>query len=642
MPESKEILELLRSDEPEVLREAAFKAGETKDQDAIPLLVGLLQSGNLGVQEAADTALRDIGGKETVQNMVPLLESEDAPVRNLAMDILRQVGNQDFSTLINLLHNADPDLRIFASDILGSTDNVLAVAPLCESLLKDPEVNVRYQAAVSLGNLAMPEAAKCLDKSLDDDEWVLFAVIEALSKIGADSSVAAMVKRLDTCSDLVASMIVEALGEIGNIKAVTMLLRRLEKSPTALRNKIVQAIVKILGGKSLTLLSEGERENFRQYLRVALKDEDKAIQDDVIRGLAYVGGDDASNDVVRLAATMDVDRESERIEAAIDSLACIGLTKSLVSHAMQNQSSERAQVAVAVLSRIPSPEVTNILIDAFRDKNRDLQREIVQALVKTAGEEAAPFFMDVLKTHEDGTVIKNSLYFLGQKVQYVPAEELLFSFLDHPWNDVKEVALEACIELGSEGMPERFLELVSSDDPLHRLMGVYAVGKLNLAHQKEVLKNALEDEVPDIRKVALESMAQICGFGDDCLEMIVRRLYDENSDVRLTVVELLGQSDEPKTIPYLLQALDDDDDWVRIRAMEALASRQERQATPKLIQLLDSDNKLIVLKVIESLGEIGGQAAFRALLEVSGGDEPELMAAAEEAVQKIQSQGEDE
>ncbi len=641
MPESNDILELLRSNEPEVLREAAFKAGETKNRDAIPLLVGLLQSGNLGVQEAADNALRDLGGKETVRNMVPLLDSDDAPVRNLAMDILRAVGNQDFTTLVELLHNDDPDLRIFASDILGSTDNVMAVAPLCDSLLKDPEVNVRYQAAVSLGNLAMPEAAKCLDKSLDDDEWVLFAVIEALSKIGADSSVAAMIKRLDTCSDLVASMIVEALGEIGNIKAVTMLLRRLEKSPTALRNKIVQAIVKILGGKSLTLLSEGERENFRQYLIVALKDEDKAIQDDVIRGLAYVGGEEASNDVVHLAAKMDVEREAERIQAAIVALARIGLTKTLVTNAIQNKSPERAWIAIEVLARIPSLEVTQILIDAFKDKGRDLQREIVQALVASSGEEAAPFFMDTLKTHEDGTVIKSALYFLGQKMRYAPAEELLFSFLDHPWNDVKEAALEACIGLDSKNMPQKFVELVSSDDPLHRLMGVYALGKLNLKDHVDLLKQALEDEVPDIRKVALEAMAEICGFSQDCLEMVVRRLYDENSEVRLAVVELLGKSGEPETIPYLLQALDDDDDWVRIRAMEALASSRERQATPKLVSLLVSDNKLIVLKVIESLGEIGGQAAFRALLEVSGGDDPELMVAAEEAVQKIQSQGED-
>jgi HEAT repeat protein len=641
MSESKDILELLQSDEPEVLREAAFRAGETGNREAISALVGLLKSGNLGVQEAADNALRILGGKETVRNMVPLLESDDAPVRNLAMDILREVGNQDFVTLTELLHNADPDLRIFASDILGSTSNLMAVGPLCESLLKDPEVNVRYQAAVSLGNLSMPEAAECLDKSLDDDEWVLFAVIEALSKIGADSSVAAMVKRLDTCSDLVASMIVEALGEIGNIKAVTMLLRRLEKSPTALRNKIVQAIVKILGGKSLTLLSEGERENFRQYLLVALKDEDTAIQDDVIRGLAYVGGDEASNDVARLASQMNVEREPERIEAAIDTLAKIGLTKSLVTNAIQNESPERARIAIEVLARIPSEEVTGILIEAFSGKGRDLQREIVQALIASAGDEAASFFMEQLDSHEDGTVIKGALHFLGQKIRYAPAEEILFSFLDHPWNDVKEAALEACIGLGTESMPRRFVELVSDEDPMHRLMGVYALGKLNLREHVDLLKQSLEDEVPDIRKVALESLAEICGFSNECLEMVVRRLYDENSEVRLSVVELLGRSGETRTVPYMLQALNDDDDWVRIRAMEALASSKAREATPKLVEMLESNNKLIVFKVIESLGEIGGQAAFRALLEVSGGEDPELMEAAEEAVQKIQLLGEE-
>ncbi len=58
----------------------------------------------------------------------------------------------------------------------------MAVEPLCDALLKDPEVNVRYQAAVSLGDLANPAAARCLNKAMQDDEWVQYAVIEALAK----------------------------------------------------------------------------------------------------------------------------------------------------------------------------------------------------------------------------------------------------------------------------------------------------------------------------------------------------------------------------------------------------------------------------------------------------------------------------
>ena len=171
MGDHEELLNQLRSGDVELEREAAFAAGEGKVEEAVPLLARLVQSQNLGVQEAADRALRRIGGPAVVRAVAPLLRSDDPPSRNIAMDVMREVGDQDFPTLIDLLHDDDPDMRIFSSDILGSTGNLMAVSALCEALLKDPEVNVRYQAAVSLGALGRPEAAKCLNKALSDDEW---------------------------------------------------------------------------------------------------------------------------------------------------------------------------------------------------------------------------------------------------------------------------------------------------------------------------------------------------------------------------------------------------------------------------------------------------------------------------------------
>ena len=92
MTDCSKVLDELKSDDNEVVREAAFLAGELKCEDAVPQLADLLKSSHLGLQEAADHALRRIGGKGAVQAVVPLLRSDDAPVRNLSMDILREVG----------------------------------------------------------------------------------------------------------------------------------------------------------------------------------------------------------------------------------------------------------------------------------------------------------------------------------------------------------------------------------------------------------------------------------------------------------------------------------------------------------------------------------------------------------------------
>jgi len=639
MGEHDELFSQLQSGDVEQEREAAFAAGEARIEDAVPLLAQLVQSQNLGVQEAADHALRRIGGPAVVRAVAPLLRCDDPPARNIAMDVMREVGDQDFPTLVSLLHDDDPDMRIFASDIIGSTDNLMAVDPLCDALLKDPEVNVRYQAAVSLGALGKPEAAKCLNKALADDEWVQFAVIEALAKIRDDSSVSALIGALGRSSDLVASMIVDALGEIGNVKAVTMLIKRLDDSPAALRNKICKSVVKILGGKSLTLLSEAERAKFRDYLLAALSDEDAEIQDAAVHGLTFVGGSTASQAILELAETFDPERYPERLELAVAALAAIGQADAL-KNALATGEHALAMIAVEVLARIGGLEVSNMLMTAFWKRDRDVQREIVLALIKVGGDEAVDFFMDVLARNTDGTVLKSALNFLGQKMRVAKAADAMLGLLSHPYDDVKEAALDACVALGTPDMVARFRDMARSDEPIERLMAVFALGKIDPASNLEVLKAALEDEIPDIRKVALEAVATLCAPEGEGLDLLVSRLSDESREVRIAVVEQIGHCSLGEGTGYLIQALDDPDDWVRIRALEALGMRMSQEAVPKLVELLQSPNKLVALKVMETLGDIGGNVAFRALLEVLSGSDAELTAAAEDAITKIQERGE--
>lgn len=641
MTECKDILAMLKSAETDVLREGAYLAGEAHCDDAVPLLVEMLKSSNIGVQESADNALRKIGGKEAVTGVIPLLRSDEAPVRNGAMDILRALGGQELPSVIPLLRDEDVDIRIFATDILGSADNSMALGPLCDALLKDPEVNVRYQAAVSLGNLGLPEAAKCLNQAMRDEEWVQYSVIEALAKIRHASSIDAMVKAMSHSSELVVSMIIDALGDMGNVKAVSLLLGRMEASPTALRNKIVKAIVKILGAKLVNLLPKDARENFRDYLLVALEDEDVEVQDAAISGLAAMGGDDAAAGVFAIAARLDPDKDQDRLDGIVTSLSKMGVT-AVLKNALRNEDAHAAHLAVETLSRLDDPEIEAVLVNAFWQGYITVQRAIVAVLSRIAGAGSIDFFMDVLHKHNDGKVLKSAASFLGQKLKYAPAAESLFELLDHQYDDVKEAALEACVAIGGEAMQERFREFFRGGDPVKRLMAVYALGRIDAAANIELLKNALEDASPEMRKHALEAISTLCYQSDVWLDMLAPRLLDENRDVRQTVVEIMGRCFTPEIIPPLVSALADDDDWVKVRALEVLGTRKVAQALPEVVALLEYPNKLVAIRAIECLGDIGGTASFQALLTISGGEDAELMEAAESAIARIQEEQEKE
>ncbi len=638
MSDLENALRLLRSEDADEVREGAFLAGEGRHEEAVELLISHLQSGDLGVQEAADAALRSIGGSGTVAGLTPLLRSDDAPVRNLAMDILREIGNQDMEALVALLRDEDTDIRIFIADILGETGDPLAVASLCKALLNDPEVNVRYQAAVSLGELAMTEAAKCLNKAMADEEWVQFAVIEALVKIRDESSINALTKAMDDATDLVASMIVDALGEMGEIKAVPLLLRKLEESPTALRNKIVKAVVMIMGGKSLSLLSEQERENLRQYALVALEDEDEEIQDAAVAGLGVVGGEQAAVAILDLAATLDPEQDEERVAHMADALARIGRTEALKA-AVQGEDWKRCMAALAAVARLGDAGLAPVLQQGFWEKDQDAQRVMAEVLKEIGDADTDEFFLEVLARHEDATTVRTAAEFLGVKRKNPAAVAPLFTLLQHPYDDVKDVALESLIAIGGDDVRTHFTTLFDSEEPIDRLMAVYALGKLGHADDLALLQQALEDPVPDIRKIALESIEGVCLELERLLPLALPRLNDEDRDVRLAVIEIVGKCEDDAIRPHLESALEDEDEWVRIRALEALGERKDLQAVARITPLLEQDNMLVTLKVVETLGAIGGEAAFHALLTQADHEDPDVQAAVEAALDRIRDAG---
>ncbi len=633
-----QVLALLRSDEPEKQREGAFAARDMDMQAAAPLLVELLKSRSLGVQEAADMALRKIGSQESIQSLIPLLRNDSPQIRNLAMDILRHIGHQDIASLILLLGDSDPDMRIFSADILGHTGSFLGVAPLCNALLNDPEVNVRYQTAVSLGELGRAEASQCLQKAFQDEDWVQYAVVEALSKIRDESSTQILIQSLADSSELVSSMIVDALGEMGNVKSLSMLLKRMETSPTALRNKIVRAIIKILGSKAIVYLNQDEKVRLGEYLLEAIDDNDEETQDAAIIGLGYAGGEQASAKILAVASKLDPDVDAERLDKIETALVSIGYTEALAG-GLKSDNDSLSLLAVKALGRIGGDEAVKGMIEAFNEKPRDLQREITKELYNSGGRELRDFFLQLLKTHDDGDVLKNSLRFIGYKLRDDECITELMSFLDHPWDDVKEVALDSVLTIGGERVMQEFLPMFDSPEPLKRLMAVYAFGRLGAGENISLLKKALEDEFSDVRKMALEAMATVCPEDKEVISLAIRVINDNDRDVRLSLVELLGKCPHEETIVYILESLEDHDEWVRIRAIEALGEKQDRSVVPDILSLWETSSMLQKIKIIESLGIIGGQSSFRALLNILDDPDPDIQEAAEKSLDILQEKG---
>ncbi len=630
------ILEALRSRDSDEVRSAAFEAGDKLMVEAVPMLSDHIKSRNVGVQEAAEYALRKIRGSKVVERMLPYLHSEDSSLRNIAMDILREIGCDDVPALSPLLRHQDPDIRIFMSDILGHTKSRAAVGPLCEALLKDPEVNVRYQAAMSLGTLAFAEAVEPLHQAMKDEEWVQFSVVEALTKIGADSTINTFVQSLNASSPLVASIIIDALGELKNIKAVPLLLKFVETAPEILRHKTVKTIVQILGPDSLCLIAQSEQAKLKKHLEEALTDEDEDVQLIALSGLSVMGDDTSSAAIMQVLKANARKTESDLYQAAASALATIGYNETFASFISLDDPVVLHLATVATL-HMECNKCLKKIKEIFFSMDRDTQRLAARYISIHAVQEDAPFVMEILDRCQDEDVLKSAINCLGKTLQYAPAQDVIFAFLSHSYTDMKETALEACIELHTADLQERFVAWLDEGDEEQRMMAVYALGAFGVQENYPYILRALEDENFLIRQLAVEAFGQQSAVLQEHLEILCTKLRDPSSEVRTSVIDVLGSSQNAAALPYLINALDDENDWVCIRAIEALSALHTENLVSILLEKRKKTSPMVTLKIIEVFAELGGEAAFKDLLELVQSDIVEIQQAATEAIAKVKA-----
>jgi len=138
------------------------------------------------VRDAIFTTLARIGGSAVVDGVVPFLRSDDAELRNCAIDVLKNLPDATAGCIESLIGDADPDVRIFAINVLESLRHPKVEAWLIEVLQNDPHENVCATAIDLLGEVGTPAAIPALRaaRTRFESEFTRFACDLALQRIG--------------------------------------------------------------------------------------------------------------------------------------------------------------------------------------------------------------------------------------------------------------------------------------------------------------------------------------------------------------------------------------------------------------------------------------------------------------------------
>jgi HEAT repeat protein len=155
---------------------------------AAALCARLRDEPDLSVRSALFSSAAMLGGGEVVAAMLPLLRSEDAGLRNGALEVLAGLPDEVAPHVEALLRDADSDVRIFTVNLLADLQHAEVPQWLSQVLLRDAAVNVVGAAVEVLAEVGTQEtlpALRATAQRFPDEMFIAFAVELAIDRIGA-------------------------------------------------------------------------------------------------------------------------------------------------------------------------------------------------------------------------------------------------------------------------------------------------------------------------------------------------------------------------------------------------------------------------------------------------------------------------
>lgn len=250
----------LKHRDPAVAYEAVEALGEIGDPAAAgPLTEALTGDKYSGLRWKAAEALTQIG-TESVPYLINALENPDEDVRWKAAISLGEIGDRRaIDPLISLLGDEDRFVRSRAAYALGIMGEQV-IQPLAEVLSTEKNPDLRLGAVMALGRIQADPATRLLIRATTDSSGdVRQEAMTALAATGREGLLV-LLDALKFAEKREKINIIRVLGEIGSKDAIEPLMQLLETADADARPLIIQAIAD-LGGPEIAT-HDGEKKGY--------------------------------------------------------------------------------------------------------------------------------------------------------------------------------------------------------------------------------------------------------------------------------------------------------------------------------------------------------------------------------------------
>ncbi|HHO76894.1 MAG TPA: HEAT repeat domain-containing protein [Deltaproteobacteria bacterium] len=627
----KHIDSMISSEDSSLRREAATRLADIGGDEAFDRLAVLLKDANNGVRDAAQNSIIILGGRRAIEKMVALLTHEDPSIRNMAIDILRKIGDDGIDILHNLTHDPNDNIRLFVLDILGSIGNIESLDAIIEGLY-DSNPNVRNASVISLGELGDPKAFDHLRKLINDEEWIRFSVIESLAQISHEETVDFLLNELDRWSndEITMCAILEALGRIGSKKTVQPLIRMLAASSEYVEVSIVQTLLKILSVDDILSLDTNDRQMIKDILEPHLGEAEDDFQQYILDALAHIGDRKSAGHIIELARKVEPDIETEKWDCIKSALIRLGDTELMLELLEKDEKSKI--LGAEILAEIGTEKEGREIAKLIFGTQGYVKRALCDAIADIGGPSSREPLLQLIHD-QDGHVITSSLRALGRIGKSEDIKDLVH-FLVHPYPDVRAIALEAIASIGGEFAEQTFKGLLKDKDPQMRIMALTGLEGIHSEYLGEAVNYMSRDQDGQARmasvKIIFNAMLPIE------TDLLTTLLNDELDDIRYLAIDIIGQRRIDDFRSFLEEATLSDEIWMAYHAIEALGNFRDDEAKDKLLSILKDAQDFLRISAVKALGQWEDETLAAELEIYMDDDNLDVARAVAEAVDRLQ------
>ena len=521
------------------------------------------------------------------------VEHRDFNVLSSALQLLATSELDVTAPLAALLREPDTDLRIQAALALGERQTQGAVDALIGAL-QDPDVNVRYHAIEALGRMRAPDAVDAVcDVAESEDFFLVFPAIDALARIGDPRVAPRLVPMLRRAN--VAEAAADALGELGSADVVRPLVEALNGGGPA--EPVARALARI---------HDRYERHYGGGALIAAEFQAAVAPAGAQRILDAVQG--AGQDDLRALVLVLGWLRGPAVERA--------LTRLLAQPAV------RADVIEAIVRQ--DTGIVALLIEQLQAEDPDTRLAAIVAVGRLGDARATLPLVSLLAGHRAQIVAAASAL---ARIGDPRAFDALLPLLSDPDGAVRQGAIGALNSLGHPDMASRVAGLLASPDPLLRESAVRIAGYFGYPDTADALIARAGDGDEGVRRAAIEHLP----FVEDprALAPLAEALADPSAKIRATAAQAYAHIRAADARAPLLAATHDPDAWVRYYAVRSLAALREVSAVPRLAELATADPAMQVrLAAVDSLGSIDGAGVADILLPLAADALTDLAAAA--------------